>query len=179
MWHWRIDTVVQNICGLVNFDRYLFVNFEFYWCLWQCWWHWSRMHLAGIELRSGWLDIKFNCTISPIMRMLKTMVMMMLVTQYAPTSHIPTRWESVMMMRYGNMTQSNSHHTHLYQLPPKELPTIAVLSDNITHWPTHWPTGVTATGGIFNLAIAQSVHKILVLRPYPTLQLMEACLKVY
>ena len=30
--------------------------------LWWCWWHWLRMHLAGIELRSGWFDIKFNCT---------------------------------------------------------------------------------------------------------------------
>ena len=28
------------------------------------------------------------------------------------TSHIPTRWESVIMMKGGNMTQSNSHHTH-------------------------------------------------------------------
>ena len=27
-------------------------------------------------------------------------------------SHIPTWWEYVIMMKGGNMTQSNSHHTH-------------------------------------------------------------------
>ena len=39
-------------------------------------------------------------------------VVMMMVTQQITTGHIPTRWESVMMMKGGNMTQSNSHHTH-------------------------------------------------------------------
>ena len=35
-------------------------------------------------------------------------LMMMMVTQ-----HIPTRWESDIMIKGGNMTQSNSHHTHI------------------------------------------------------------------
>ena len=39
-------------------------------------------------------------------------MMMMMVTQLIPTSHIPTRWEYVIMMKGGNMTQSHSHHTH-------------------------------------------------------------------
>ena len=29
------------------------------------------------------------------------------------TQHIPTRWESDIMMKGGNMTQSNSHHTYI------------------------------------------------------------------
>ena len=41
------------------------------------------------------------------------MTMIMMVTQLIPTSHIPTRWEYVIMMKGGNMTQSNSHYTHL------------------------------------------------------------------
>ena len=32
--------------------------------------------------------------------------------QQITTSHIPTRWESVIMMKGGNMTQSDSHHTN-------------------------------------------------------------------
>ena len=35
-----------------------------------------------------------------------------MVTQQITTSHIPTWWESVIMMKGGNMTQSDSHHTH-------------------------------------------------------------------
>ena len=37
-----------------------------------------------------------------------------MVTQHIPTSHIPTRWEYVIMLRGGNMTQSHSHHTHRF-----------------------------------------------------------------
>ena len=40
--------------------------------------------------------------------------MTIMVTQHIPTSQIPTRWESDIMMKGGNMTQSNSHHTHIY-----------------------------------------------------------------
>ena len=40
-------------------------------------------------------------------------IMVNMVTQHIPTSHIPIRWESVIMMKGGNMTQSNSHHTHI------------------------------------------------------------------
>ena len=36
---------------------------------------------------------------------------MMMAYQLITTSHIPTRWESVIMMKGGNMTQSHSHHT--------------------------------------------------------------------
>ena len=39
--------------------------------------------------------------------MTRTMMMMM------GTQHIPTRWESDIMVDGGNMTQSNSHHTHI------------------------------------------------------------------
>ena len=58
-------------------------------------------------------------TIVTVMRMMLMMVvmmmtmMMMMVTQHIPTSQIPTRWESDIMMKGGNMTQSNSHHTHI------------------------------------------------------------------
>ena len=45
--------------------------------------------------------------------MMMVVVMMMMVTQHVPTSHIPTRWESVLMMKGGNMTQSISHHIHI------------------------------------------------------------------
>ena len=39
-------------------------------------------------------------------------IMVDMVTQHIPTSHIPIRWESVIMMKGGNMTQSFSYHTH-------------------------------------------------------------------
>ena len=44
---------------------------------------------------------------------LMMMMMLMMVTQHIPTSQIPTRWESDIMMKGGNMTQSNSHHTNI------------------------------------------------------------------
>ena len=40
-------------------------------------------------------------------------IIIIMVTQHIPTSQIPTRWESDIMMKGGNMTQSNSHHTHI------------------------------------------------------------------
>ena len=46
-----------------------------------------------------------------MMMMMIFMMMMMMVTQHIPTSQIPTRWESDIMMKGGNVTQSNSHHT--------------------------------------------------------------------
>ena len=36
-----------------------------------------------------------------------------MVTQHIPTSQIPTRWESDIMIKGGNLTQSNSHHTNI------------------------------------------------------------------
>ena len=50
-----------------------------------------------------------------MMMMMITMTMMMMASQKIPTSHIPTRWEYVIMTKGGNMTQSNmiksnSHH---------------------------------------------------------------------
>ena len=42
------------------------------------------------------------------------MMMMMMVTQYIPTSQIPTRWESDIIMKGGNMTESDSHQAHIY-----------------------------------------------------------------
>ena len=44
--------------------------------------------------------------------MMAMMVMTMTVTQPIPTSFIPTRWESVIMIKGGNMTQSISHHIY-------------------------------------------------------------------
>ena len=48
-----------------------------------------------------------------MMMMKTTIIMMMMVTQHNPTNHNPTRWESVIMMNGGNMTQSISHHTYV------------------------------------------------------------------
>ena len=36
--------------------------------------------------------------------------------QHIPTSHIPTWWEYVIMMKGGNMTQSHSHHVKIHHL---------------------------------------------------------------
>ena len=47
-----------------------------------------------------------------MMIMVVVVIMMMMVNQHIPTSQIPTRWESDIMMKGGNMTQSNSHHKH-------------------------------------------------------------------
>ena len=44
-------------------------------------------------------------------------MMIMTVTQYIPTGHIPTRGESVIMMKCGNMTQSNSRQTRQMESP--------------------------------------------------------------
>ena len=40
-------------------------------------------------------------------------IVIIMAYQHIPTSHIPTWWEYVIMMKGGNMTQSNSHHTHV------------------------------------------------------------------
>ena len=48
-----------------------------------------------------------------IIIIINAIVIVIMVTQLIPTSHIPTRWEYVIMMKGGNMTQSNSHHTHV------------------------------------------------------------------
>ena len=45
-------------------------------------------------------------TIMTAMMMVKIMV-----TQHIPTSHNPARWESIMMMKCKNMTQSDYHQT--------------------------------------------------------------------
>ena len=47
-----------------------------------------------------------------MMMIMMMMIMMMMAYQQITTSHIPTRWEYVILMKGGNMTQSDSHHTH-------------------------------------------------------------------
>ena len=44
-----------------------------------------------------------------MMGMMKTKRMITMAYQHIPTSHIPTWWECVTMMKGGNMTQSHSH----------------------------------------------------------------------
>ena len=44
-----------------------------------------------------------------MMVMMKTKRMITMAYQHIPTSHIPTWWECVTMMKGGNMTQSHSH----------------------------------------------------------------------
>ena len=51
-----------------------------------------------------------------IMMMVMMMMMMMTAYQHIPTSHIPTWWEYVIMMKGGNMTQSHSHHVKIHHL---------------------------------------------------------------
>ena len=48
--------------------------------------------------------------ITVMMMMLMMMMMMVMAYRHIPTSHIPTWWEYVIMMKGGNMTQSYSHH---------------------------------------------------------------------
>ena len=40
-------------------------------------------------------------------------IIIIMVTQHIPTSQIPTRWESDIMIKGGNMPQSNSHHINI------------------------------------------------------------------
>ena len=47
-----------------------------------------------------------------IIMMIILKVMMKMDYQHIPTSHITTRWEYVIMMKGGNMTQSHSHHEY-------------------------------------------------------------------
>ena len=37
-------------------------------------------------------------------------IVVIMAYQHIPTSNIPTRWEYVILMKGGNMTQSHSHH---------------------------------------------------------------------
>ena len=53
-------------------------------------------------------------TLMAMMMAMMTMTTMMMVTQHIPNSQIPTRWESDIMILGGNMTQSNSHYTHVH-----------------------------------------------------------------
>ena len=62
----------------------------------------------NLILVPGVLDI-FN----KVIMMIIMITLVKKVTQHIPTSQIPTRWESDIMMKGGNMTQSNSHHTHI------------------------------------------------------------------
>ena len=39
---------------------------------------------------------------------------MMMAYQHIPTSHIPTKWEYVIMIKGGNITQSHSHHVQIH-----------------------------------------------------------------
>ena len=40
-------------------------------------------------------------------------IIIIMAYQHNPTSHIPTRWGSVIIMSNGNLTQSISHHTYI------------------------------------------------------------------
>ena len=55
-----------------------------------------------------------QCIVIILIVIIIIVIIIIMVTQHIPTSQIPTRWESDIMMKGGNMTQSNSHHTHIY-----------------------------------------------------------------
>ena len=56
------------------------------------------------------VDGKAGLVIICFMMMMMKQMMIIMAYQHIPTSHIPTRWEFVNMMKGGNMTQSHSHH---------------------------------------------------------------------
>ena len=73
--------------------------------------------LSIFQTSSSWaiaiILISIDCPRSGVTIMiLLLLIIIVMVTQHITTGHIPTRWESVMMMKGGNMTRSNSHHTH-------------------------------------------------------------------
>ena len=64
-------------------------------------------------------DVEVDGSESVVLMKIKMMVMKMkmkmtalpaMLVQHIPTSHIPTRWEYVIMMNSGKMTESHYHH---------------------------------------------------------------------
>ena len=69
---------------------------------------WSR---SSLQRKHSSKDVGKD--LSRTARLGMIMTLMVAVTQRIPTSHIPTKWESVLMMKGGNMEQSISHHTYV------------------------------------------------------------------
>ena len=61
----------------------------------------NLLHKASVKKR--WLGSDNDVVVLMLMLMMMVMV----------TQHIPTRWESDIMMKGGNMTLSNFHHTQI------------------------------------------------------------------
>ena len=69
----------------------------------------SMVHIAIVIM----IIICATFVIWMVILMNMMMTMMTMVTQHIPTSHNPTKWESVIMMKGGNLTQSISHPTYI------------------------------------------------------------------
>ena len=62
----------------------------------------KRLHLTFTQ------QLQMEQQLMPTVPMMR--LMMMIVTHHIPTSHIPTRWGYVTLMKGGHLTESYSHH---------------------------------------------------------------------